>query len=225
VRCEASRCDFLRIERHPLFLIECFPSGPLANNTYVLVSAGEAVVIDPGPSCEKEVCSFLSEELLSLKAIWITHSHLDHFAGCKKLVDTFHVPVAISALDAPNLEQPGKDKIDLWIKCEAVTPTFLLRDKDSLSCGESIWTVIHTPGHSPGSCCFYNAEENALFSGDTLFRGTYGRCDFPFSDSHLMAESLHKLSLLPEETVVYPGHGPSTTIGREKSWMIKIQEK
>lgn len=207
------------------FSVERFPSGPLATNTYVLFSSREAVIIDPALSCDAKVVSFLTDKHLSLKALWITHSHLDHFAGCKKLIDTFtpmSLPIAVHILDAPNLKNPGADLIDKWMECDPVTPSLLLNDKDTLLCGESVWKVIHTPGHSPGCVCFYNESEKTLFSGDTLFRGTYGKCSFPTSDQILMAESLSQLSLLPEETVVYPGHGPKTTIEKEKTWMRSL---
>lgn len=216
-RFESSPVRSLRLQLS--FSVERFPCGPLGNNTYVLSSSGEAIVIDPALGCYDTILSFLKEKNLSLKAIWITHSHLDHFAGSKPFVDTFNVPIAVHALDAPNLEKPGKDLIELWMECPPVKPSLLLKDKDTLCCGKSLWTMLHTPGHSPGSICFYNAEEKAIFTGDTLFRGTYGKCSFPTSDATLMAESLYKLSDLPEETIVYPGHGPKTTIGREKKWM------
>ena len=203
------------------FSVERFPSGPLATNTYVLSSSGKAVVVDPALGCDKSVLAFIHKKGLSLAAIWITHSHLDHFAGCKKIIEEFPVKIVVHAFDAKNMENPGSDLIDPWMECERVTPSLLLNGGENLQCGESVWSVIHTPGHSPGCVCFYNKDEHTLFSGDTLFRGTYGKCSFPSSDPLLMAESLKNLASLPDETIVYPGHGPKTTILKERPWMAK----
>lgn len=202
--------------------IECFVSGSLETNTYVLCFNESAVVIDPAEGCETAVFRFIHDKKYTIQAIWITHSHLDHISGCGNILKRHTVPIAVHFLDAENLKKPGSDLLPVWIECQPVEPSILFGNKTVLRCGDSVWQVIHTPGHTPGSSCFYSAEEKILISGDTLFRGTCGRCSFPTSDPRLMRDSLFELSSLPEETVVFPGHGQKTSIAREKGWMVNF---
>ena len=115
-------------------------------------------------------------------------------------------------------------KIPSWIKIEGITPAALLKDRDIVGIGEINWRVIHTPGHSPGSICFYCPDEELLISGDTLFKGTIGNLELPTGEPERMWPSLQKLSLLPPTVHVFPGHGGPTTIGAE-SWLKTAKEK
>jgi hydroxyacylglutathione hydrolase len=200
--------------------MECLAAGPLLTNVYLLSSQQEAVVVDPAPESEQVLSTILKERGLVLTAVWITHSHWDHIAGCRSLVDEYAVRVYVHKLDADNLLQPGSDGIPSFVSVRPVDGATYIADGDLLRCGSQEWIVMHTPGHSLGSVCFYNKQEGMLISGDTLFRGTMGNVSFPTSDPELMDETLHRLSQLPPETKVYPGHGPPTTIQRERSWMV-----
>jgi glyoxylase-like metal-dependent hydrolase (beta-lactamase superfamily II) len=202
--------------------IECLPSGPFHTNTYLLMSSSsnDAVVVDPSPNSAHELEALLKEHQKTLIAIWITHSHWDHTADCHALLTHRDIPVMVHRFDAENLIHPGSDGIPSWIPIHPLTSATLLNDGDILHVGSSSWKVIHTPGHSPGSVCLYNAKEGFLLSGDTLFKGTMGNISFPTSSPYLMGETLLKLSSLPPTTRVLPGHGPSTTIGNEQAWMV-----
>ena len=199
--------------------MECLAVGPLQTNVYFLSSCEEAVVVDPAPGSLKKATILLKERGLTLTAVWITHSHWDHVTDCRGFVDTYNVCVYIHKLDAENLAHPGSDGLSSRVSFRPVDTATFISDGDRLKCGDQEWTVIHTPGHSLGSVCFYKERDKKLISGDTLFRGTMGNVSFPTSDPDLMKESLVRLSELPPETKVYPGHGPPTTIGAERPWL------
>ena len=127
------------------------------------------------------------------------------------------------AEDAQNLEHPGSDKVLCWLDIKGMKPSGLLSDGSEILVGNSTFKVIHTPGHSPGGVCFYLRAQNVLFSGDTLFQGSIGALHLPTGNPSHMWESLRKLSLLPKETRVIPGHGDDTTIGDE-SWLAHAKE-
>ena len=180
--------------------------------------------MDPAPDCFKEICSYITENKLVPSKILLTHSHWDHIADTSLFKKHYHLPVYIHALDAPNLQKPGSDLLPCWISIEGVQPDVLIEENSEIQIGADLkFKVICTPGHTPGGVCFYCEMEHVLFSGDTLFQGTIGNLSFPTARPHLMWESLKKLSLLPSETVVYPGHGPSTTIGKEP-WLSRAKE-
>lgn len=202
-----------------------FPSGPFQTNAYVLYcpDTKEAVIIDPAPKSAEKIIAFIEKEHLKPRAIWLTHSHFDHIADIEPLKKQFEIPVAIHPLDQENLEKPGTDGIPCWLSLPSIYPDHLLKEGEVLSVGNLKAIVIHTPGHSPGGVCFYLPEKSLLFSGDTLFQGTIGNLSFPTCQPALMWPSLKKLGALPSETLVLPGHGPSTKIGKE-SWLNNAEE-
>lgn len=204
--------------------IKVFPSGPLSTNAYVVsVATKEAMIIDPALGSEPYLSQYLREEGLKPIKILITHSHWDHIGDAAKLKKIYHIPIYIHPEDEPNLKEPGSDGLPLLTEIEAVQTDELLFEGQKIELGELSFRVIHTPGHSPGGVCFYEENENVLFSGDTLFKNSIGNVSFPTSNSEKMWESLKKLSLLPSNTRVYPGHGKSTTIGQEE-WLSKAKE-
>jgi glyoxylase-like metal-dependent hydrolase (beta-lactamase superfamily II) len=208
-------------------LIKAFPSGPFRTNCYLLSSSSsnEAVIVDPAPNSASEALEYVQEQGNILKAIWITHSHWDHIADCSTVLASYPIPVLVHKHDAENLIHPGSDGIPLSTPIQSISSPTTLNDNDILSFGNTSWQVLHTPGHSLGSVCFYNAEEGILLTGDTLFKGTMGNVSFPTSSPFLMGQSLLTLSALPPSTKVFPGHGRSTTIGDEHNWMTrKAQE-
>jgi hydroxyacylglutathione hydrolase len=202
-----------------------FPSGPFETNAYLLACprTQQAVIIDPAPGSAAAIQKSISEQQLIPKEIWLTHSHWDHFADAATLKRHYAIPLAVHAEDAANVLSPGADKLPCWIDIEGLSPTHLFNDGEKMKLGELEIQVIHTPGHTPGGVCFYLPHEGLLFSGDTLFQGTIGNLSFPTGRPSLMWPSLAKLAQLPKETVVLPGHGPATTIGKE-TWLPRAEE-
>jgi hydroxyacylglutathione hydrolase len=206
-------------------VIQSFPSGPLATNAYVVACSdtAEAAVIDPASDSFLPIQEYLKSKNLILKKIFLTHSHWDHIADAAKFKQFFKAPLLIHSLDAPNLLKPGSDGLPCWIDIPSAEPDLFLEEGMEIPLGNLTFKVIHTPGHSPGCICLFEPRESVLFSGDTLFRGSYGNLSFPTGQPANMWNSLKKLAALPHETRVYPGHGPSTTIGKESSWLSDVQ--
>lgn len=206
-------------------IVDVFPSGPYSTNAYLLVSekSKEAIIIDPSPQSSGPLLAAIKKRGCHVLGIYLTHSHWDHIADVHRLKEELPLPVYIHPEDAPNLENPGHDRLPLFISLTGVKPDGFLFDGEKCSVGALSFTVIHTPGHSPGGVCFYFPDEKVLMSGDTLFKESIGRLDLPGSDAERMWSSLKKLETLPPETVVYPGHGPKTTIGAE-DWLPRARE-
>lgn len=178
----------------------------------------EAIVVDPGGNID-EIQDILERHGLRVIAIVITHAHIDHVAGAKLLKQNTNAPVymnpsdqeLLSMLDAQArwLGVPPPDRVE--VDTDA-------RDSVSLRLNQTEFHVIETPGHTPGSISLYIPTERKLVAGDTLFRGSIGRTDLPGGDSRKILSSIKtRLLLLPDDTVVVPGHGELTTIGREKA--------
>jgi hydroxyacylglutathione hydrolase len=197
---------------------EVLPVGPLACNCSVIGDevTREAIVIDPGDDIS-EIVAILKHHRLTVKTIAITHAHIDHIGGASKLRALTGAPVYMNDEDsvlAENLEMQAN-----WLGVETPENPGIdttSREGDVLRVGALEAQVIHTPGHTPGSLSLFFAAEKKLIAGDTLFRGSVGRTDLPGGDSRTIAESIrNKLYRLPEDTVVFPGHGEETTIGEE----------
>ena len=193
--------------------IERFVLNAFSTNCYVLYDGGEAVVVDPGAESEK-VLEFLARQQLRTVAIINTHGHCDHIAGNAWFKEQTKAPLAIHVADAPYLTDPLLN-LGQQVRLEAapLEADRLLQEGDEITFGSCTLQVLHTPGHTPGGICLYG--HGILVSGDTLFRQSVGRWDFPGSDEQALFGSLRRLAQLPPETKVYPGHGFSTTIGRE----------
>jgi glyoxylase-like metal-dependent hydrolase (beta-lactamase superfamily II) len=169
------------------------------------------MLIDPG-YYEKEIEDFIRSERINVIGIVHTHGHADHVAGDI----AFGFPVMIHELDACLFENGMKELSGLLnMPKREIRPAKLLKDGDVIVFGSKKFTVIHTPGHTPGGICL--EIEGMLFSGDTLFFEGVGRADFPYSDQDALLKSIkERLFVLPDDTRVFPGHGPDTTIGHEK---------
>lgn len=206
-------------------IIQAFSCQPLSTNTYVIACphTRKAAVVDPSFDSDPLILEFLTKNDLQLEKILLTHSHWDHIAGVYNLLEQLSVPVYIHSLDQPNLRTPGIDQLPMMIPFRGVENSLILKEDDLINVGDLLFKVIHTPGHSPGGVCFYCEKEGILISGDTLFKGSMGTLSLPTAQPERMWESLKKLSRLPIETKVYPGHGPSTTIGKE-SWLANAKE-
>ena len=177
----------------------------------------EAIVIDPGDDIEN-INAVLAEHKLKVKAIVVTHAHIDHVAGAQKLRASTGAPVYLNARDTELL-----DALPLqasWLGMETPERPEIdseLSDGLILQLGAAEFRILHTPGHTQGSSSVWIPQENKLVAGDTLFRDSIGRTDLPGGNGRQLLSSIKSQLLpLPEETIVIPGHGPNTTIGREK---------
>ncbi len=199
--------------------IRRFPLGSLWTNGYLLWdSRGKAFFVDPGGD-PREVLDFIAKEGLSLERILLTHGHADHLFGVEALRTETGASVAVHEEDAFMLEHPEHNLSQfMGSSCSARVAEVLLSDGDSLEVGSMKIRVLHTPGHTPGSCIFYVTEkdEAVLFSGDTLFAQSVGRTDLPGGSSAALEHSLLRFPEFSEGLRVLPGHGPETTIGEEK---------
>jgi glyoxylase-like metal-dependent hydrolase (beta-lactamase superfamily II) len=204
--------------------IQSITSGPFETNSYLLVSPKKfALIVDPTFDTAHFFISHLQKGLIPL-AILLTHSHLDHTADVAVLKEALKVPVYVHALDKGNLEKPGSDGIPYGEMIKPATADVLFYGGEEWQLEDFELKVIHTPGHSFGSSCFYFPKEKVLISGDTLFKGTIGNLSFPTSEPDKMWDSLKLLSALDPDTVVLPGHGESTTIGAEP-WIKNAKQR
>lgn len=200
-------------------ILESFPVGPLACNCTILgdEDAHEAIVIDPGDDIAR-IHRRLKELGMQLKQILVTHAHIDHVGGALKLKRLTGAPIFLNEQDLPLLKM--MDAQAAWLGVE--TPETALPDEslaDSLVVGLARYPakVIHTPGHTQGSVCLHFEPLKLLIAGDTLFAGSIGRTDLPGGNFDQIIDSIHsQLMALPDETKVFPGHGPTTTIGEER---------
>ena len=203
--------------------VYCFEVNPLQENCYVVSDdSHECVIIDCGAYYDEEcvaIDNYLREQKLKPVRLLATHGHLDHNFGNAHLFQQYGLKVEICAEDQQLVERLPQQAAALFgmeISEDQPPVGRLLSDGDSITFGNHTLQVLSTPGHSHGSCMFYIQEEGIVFSGDTLFRMSIGRTDFPEGSWQQMEQSLTKIAgTLPKETVVYPGHGPQTTIADE----------
>jgi len=209
----------LSFERTPL-IHEILPVGLLQCNCSIFgdEQSREAIVVDPGDDISS-IREILERHQLRVKAIVITHAHIDHIGGAAKLKALTGAPIYMNEDD-----QPLYDNIDqqaAWLGMrppEQSSIDVAARDGDKLSLAGTEFHIIHTPGHTQGSLSLWIPAENKLVAGDTLFRDSIGRTDLPGGNYNQILRSIaDKLLVLPDEAVVVPGHGPNTTIGRERA--------
>ncbi|AXA36269.1 MAG: MBL fold metallo-hydrolase [Candidatus Sumerlaea sp.] len=200
------------------YRIHLLVGTPFESNCYVLTAPdGAAVVIDPNEHTD-EILEILRREKARLEVILNTHGHCDHVWGNASLAEVTGAPIAVHELDAPMLTNAILNGSAIFgFPYSPVAPQRLLQDGEDITAGSMVLRVLHTPGHSPGSVCYYDERNGHLFTGDLLFQGSVGRTDLPGgSYEELMTSLRRKILLLSDETLVYPGHGPSTTIGDER---------
>lgn len=199
-------------------LIDSIAVGPFAANCYVVAEGegGKAAVVDPGGDPDA-IALLIERHGLEVAAIVNTHGHADHIAANGELARLWKVPIAIHRLDAPMLTNTGRNlSTALGLSITSPEASRLLEDGDILTVGSLAVEVRHTPGHTPGGVSLV-VENNAL-TGDTLFAGSIGRTDFPGGSLQTLLRSIEtRLLTLPDGAIVYPGHGPVTTIGEERS--------
>ncbi len=190
--------------------VQTFTVGRLSTNCYVVHSqkTREAVVIDPGfdyRSETEQICQYIDAAKLKTRFIVNTHGHPDHVSGDQELRRRYSAPICIHKLDSDMINETKESEVNQNI---------MLKEGSLIAFGDIDLKVIHTSGHTEGSICLL--AEKIIFTGDTLFAGSIGRTDFSGGSYRNMMRSLEKLRRLPDDLVVYPGHGPSTTIGEEK---------
>jgi hydroxyacylglutathione hydrolase len=200
---------------------EILPVGMLQCNCSIFgdEQSREAMVIDPGDEIDR-ILDILTRHRLTVKSIVITHAHIDHIGGAQKLKEATGAPVYMNLNDEDL--QRMLDIQASWLGMPEVPHVAIdapARDGDRLAIGATEAHILHTPGHTQGSISLYLPTEHKLIAGDTLFRDSIGRTDLPGGDGRQILRSIHdKLMPLPDDTVVIPGHGPETTIGREKQF-------
>ena len=194
--------------------------GELETNCYLVweEETKECLVIDPGDD-GVSISEEINNKKLKVKAVFLTHGHFDHSLGALDLKLIYNVDFGCSEKDAFLLERQD-ETAKHFLKKEIQVPNFIKIDIDldktkEFKLGEETIEIIKTPGHTPGSVCFYNKKNKLLFSGDTLFAGCRGRTDFKYGSTEEIFKSLKKLMKLEKDTLVLPGHGEETTIERE----------
>lgn len=203
--------------------IDQFTFGPFQENTYILITEqGDCVIIDPGCSNREEnqeLADYISEKGLKPVAVWLTHTHLDHILGLAFVCETYD----IGAIAHP-LEQPVMAMADRTAEMYSIPytpgpePEYILEDGKKVHLGEHAFDVLFVPGHCMGHVAFVHDHQRFVMGGDVLFHGSVGRVDLPGGDGPTLEKSIReKLYKLPEDFLVYPGHGPKTTIGFEKA--------
>lgn len=202
--------------------IQSFVFSPVQENTYVLYNDnGECCIVDPGcyfGNERNELKDFIQNSGLTPKYLLNTHCHLDHVFGNKFVHDTWGLTLHLHEQEMPVLEYAPVSGMSWGLPFDNYRGDHIfLREGDSIRLGDDTLTVLFTPGHAPGHISFYCREQNMIFSGDVLFRESIGRTDLPGGDLDILLNSIRtKLFTLPDETIVYSGHGPETTIGYEK---------
>lgn len=205
-----------------------FSLGQLQANCYFLIEREECLIIDPA-----DEGSFILEELQRRKlkpvGMLATHGHFDHIMAAGEIQKSFNTPLFIRSEDIFLIKRIKETaKYFLGFNPVIIEPTTINRlivvENKSINFRISSFEfrILGTPGHSPGSCCFYFSEEKIIFTGDTLFKGGIGRYDFSYSDKNDLKKSLKDLIKFPKDTIVYPGHGEKTTIRSEKDFAFRL---
>lgn len=205
-----------------MITIKYFTFSPVQENTYVVYNEDkQALIIDPGcySNAEKQTLKdFVTSAGLEVKKLINTHCHLDHVFGNKYVYQTWGVELHLHKNEEALLQFAPQSGIMWNLPFDNYTgPLHFLNEEDLLKLGKDTFRIILAPGHSPGSLCFYHEAQKVLIGGDVLFRESIGRTDLPLGNHAALVESIRsKLFILPDDVVVYPGHGPTTTIGWEK---------
>lgn len=203
--------------------ISSFTFNPFGEKTYLIrCGSGSCAIVDPGMCCREEcdrLFRFLRENCLQPKAILLTHAHPDHIFGVGKILETFKgVPVYMHPEDRPVKDYAGEQSRQFGMPapdCDFKTKD--IADGEKITVENLSLDVIHTPGHTPGGVCFLSGSDGVLFCGDTLFAGAIGRTDLKFGEYNNEIRSvMEKLILLDPSTRILPGHGPESTIGKER---------
>ena len=197
-------------------ILERLVVGPFASNCYIVGSeqTKEGMIIDPGDEA-RQILKKVNDLQLDIKFMVITHGHVDHIGAMKEVKEATKAKVCVHTDDAPFLQGQGVSNVFGLSYLTPPPADRVIKDGDDINVGDLHFSVLHTPGHTPGGICLIG--QGIVFTGDTLFNYGIGRTDL-FGGSHAqLLSSIHtKLMILPDDTIVYPGHGPETTIGAER---------
>lgn len=206
-----------------MFSLHYFTFNPFQENTYVLADAQKnAIIIDPGmyfPEEKDKLKDFLEKKELTPVQVILTHAHLDHVFGLDWVSKNYGLEPYLHPDEKKVLDNGAKSGQKYGLSFPQYEGSvYFISEKDHILLGNDELSIVHIPGHSPGSVGFYSPAQNFLIGGDVLFREGIGRTDLPFGDQAQLLHSIrHILFTLPDEVRVFPGHGPATTIGYEKS--------
>ena len=204
--------------------IKSFVFSPIQENTYLLYNEfKDCVIIDPGcyfPEEKDELKAFITQSGLKPRMLLNTHCHLDHVFGNKFIAETYGLTLQLHEKEKHMLDIAPASGLMYDMPFENYAGGFIyLEEGDTVLLGEDELKVIEAPGHSPGHICFYCSSQNFIISGDVLFNRSIGRTDLPGGNHQMLLKNIReKLFVLPDETIVYSGHGPETTIGEEKKY-------
>lgn len=204
-------------------LVNFFSLGPIETNSVLLIEeeSRKGWIFDVPPGAVSHIKQFFPD--VTIEKIFLTHSHWDHLADLAQLVDETNANVFVHREDADNVRVPGSDGMRIFPQTRGVTQITELGGGEEFSFFGKKMQVLHTPGHSKGSVCFFFPEEMLLIAGDTLFKQSHGRLDLPTSIPEKMGPSLESLAKLPKNTRVLTGHGEETSIGDEE-WLERASE-
>lgn len=196
-------------------MLKIFTVGPMEANCYILYNPDkrEGLIVDPGAEGSRLI-KFIKQEKIFINYIINTHGHPDHIGANRKIKEHTNAPILIHQYDAPMLTKSGS-VLSFIFPLESSSPpadTFI-KDGDLIECAGMKLKVLHTPGHTPGGISLL--IDDFIFTGDTLFSGSIGRFDLPGGSQEVLLNSIKKILSLDENLIIYPGHGPSTTVGQE----------
>ena len=209
--------------------IKVFTFSPIQENTYVVYNEKkECIIIDPGcysTEEEQELKTFIDKSELLPKWLVNTHCHLDHVFGNKFIAEAYHLTLHLHPKEELVLQFAPTSGLMYEMPFDNYQGEFIfLNEGDSITLGDDKLEIIHVPGHSPGSICFYCKAQNFIIGGDVLFNGSIGRTDLPMGDHQTLITGIkQKLFVLPDEVIVHSGHGRDTTIGNEKRFNPFLQ--
>ena len=204
--------------------IQTFPAGPIDTNAYLVSDdeSHEALIIDAPYGVTATITAAATTAGLHISRIVLTHAHWDHIADAAALAAATGAPIAAHPLATPRLAEPGSTLMDLPFTIPPVTADEALNDGDEVRLGTTVFQVLHLPGHDPAHIVLHAASANAFLGGDVVFPNGHGRIDIPGADEAAMQRSLTRVAALPPDTVIYPGHGATTTIGAEP-WLLALR--
>lgn len=209
--------------------IRIFHFNPIQVNTLVLHDeSGEAIIVDPG-NCQtyedSQLQDYIKEHKLTVKYIINTHPHIDHIAGNRWCVDAFLAPLCCHEAGMPIYNKAYAYGAAFGIPADNMpSPNVFLKEHDEIRFGNQILTILYTPGHCDGSISLYDASNKFVICGDLIFEGSVGRSDLPTGNASLLIQMLQeKILPLDDDTTIYPGHGPATTVGQEKQYNPYLQ--
>jgi hydroxyacylglutathione hydrolase len=204
--------------------IQGFTFNPFQENTYLIINEQKLCwIVDPGMYDSSEtnaLFSYIEDNGLKPQSIINTHTHIDHILGVTEVIKKYNIPFGVNEKDMPVLNAAVASAMMFGLSfSNPPKPTFFIADSETMQLGDDTIEVRFAPGHSPGSVVFYHAAGNWVLGGDVLFQGSIGRTDLPGGNYDTLINSIKtQLFTLPDETVVYSGHGPATDIGNEKAY-------